>query len=51
MATPRTVNKHGGVAKVVNKRLSNGTIVRVYFYKDKKSQQAGIKGMRSGTAK
>jgi hypothetical protein len=37
MTTPRTVKKHGGVQKVRMKRLSDGTLVRIYFYKDHKS--------------
>lgn len=41
--------KHGGVAKVVNKRLKNGTVVRVYFYKDRRAQQAAVRRERGKT--
>lgn len=50
MTTPRTVEKHGGVAKVRMKRLSDGTMVRVYFYKDHKTfVEAKKERQRRGT--
>jgi hypothetical protein len=52
MPAPKTVKKHGGVSKVRMKRMSNGTLVRVYFYKDHKSfvdATTTKKGKTSGT--
>lgn len=51
MPTPRTVNKHGGVAKVRMKRLSDGTLVRIYFYKDHKMFEEAKKARHRGTDK
>jgi hypothetical protein len=52
MPSPRAVKQHGGIARIRTKRLSDGTILRIYFYKDGKSYGEAVKKRRKrGTSK
>ncbi len=38
--------KHGGVARIRTKRLPDGTLLRIYFYNDKKSYAEKVRKRR-----
>ena len=49
--TPRTIKKHKGVARIRTKRLSNGTLLRIYFYGDGDTRAEEVERKRRGKAK
>ena len=51
MPNPRTVKKHGGVRLIHSRRLSNGTMLRVYAYRDGKAATTEKGKKKRGTHK
>lgn len=51
MPSPRTVKKHQGVKHIHTRRLSNGTLLRVYVYGDGASAITEKEKKKRGTHK